>query len=74
MFGCIKFYNKSLRDYSLQSINNSIRRIDRKENMENIENKMNAVVRSEVKTYECINLTPFSYVLCIFLYLYSNKK
>jgi len=72
MFGCRKYYNKSLRDYSLQSINDSIKkRIERTENMES---KMNAVIRSEVKTHECINLTPFSYVLCIFLYLYSNKK
>jgi hypothetical protein len=71
MFGYGKYYNKSLRDYSLQTINNSIRRIVIRENMEN---KMNALIRSEVKTHECINLTPFSYVLCIFLYLYSNKK
>jgi hypothetical protein len=71
MFGCIKFYNKSLRDYSLQSIHNSIRRIERRENMES---KINAIICSEAKTHECINLIPFSYVLCIFLYLYSNKK
>ena len=72
MFGCRKYYYKSLRDYSLKSINDSIKKgIERTENMES---KMNAVIRSEVKTNECINLTPFSYVLCIFLYLYSNKK
>ena len=74
------YFNKSLRDYLIQSINDSVKKIvERNENYKNdtisilINTELNKIPETHV-LQKNNKLLPFGIFMCIYFILYSNKK
>lgn len=73
------YFNKSLRDFCLQSINDSVEKIIEKSADPN--NDIQKIIHNEVDSlnetqvlHKTNKLLPFGIFMCVFIILYSNKK